>query len=179
MKSLVDDLLTLARADAGQLELKAGRVDLGTIAEESADLLQALATRRGVRLEVSAGPAELSGDPDRLAQVATNLVTNAILYNRAGGRVMVSIGSEGEEALLTVADTGVGIPESDLPLLFQRFYRADPARSREHGGSGLGLAICRSVVEAHTGSDRSRQPSRRRHHGHGRLLATRGDGGRS
>jgi heavy metal sensor kinase len=151
MKAMVDDLLTLARADAGQLELKAGRADLGTIAEESADLVQTLAARRGVRLEVTPGRSEVSGDPDRLAQVATNLITNAILYNRPGGRVMVSTATERDEAVFRVADTGIGIPEADLPLLFQRFYRADPARSREHGGSGLGLAICRSIVEAHGG----------------------------
>ncbi len=151
MKSLVDDLLTLARADAGRLELKAMRVDLAAIAEECAGLLETVAARRGIRVEVATTPAELSADPDRLAQVATNLIANAILHNRAGGRVTVSTTSEEFEVVLTVADTGVGISEVDLPLLFDRFYRVDPARSREHGGSGLGLAICRSIVEAHDG----------------------------
>jgi heavy metal sensor kinase len=151
MKALVEDLLTLARADAGQLDLEPVPVDLGSIAEECVDLLDALASRRGIRLDVSAGRAVVAGDADRLTQVATNLITNAILYNRLGGRVVVTAAAEGNEAVLTVADTGAGIPEEDLPLLFQRFYRADPARSRKHGGSGLGLAICRSIVEAHGG----------------------------
>ena len=151
MKSLVDDLLTLARADAGRLALKATRVDLGAIAEECAGLLETLAARRGIRVEVATAPAELSADPDRLAQVATNLIANAILHNRPGGRVKVSTASEESEVVLTVADTGVGISEVDLPLLFDRFYRVNSARSREHGGSGLGLAICRSIVEAHGG----------------------------
>ena len=151
MKAMVDDLLTLARADVGQLELKDEPVDLAAIAEETVEMLQTLADRRSVTIVFEGGPAVVAGDPGRLGQVAVNLLTNAILYNRPGGRVAVSTALKDGEAVLTVSDTGVGIPESDLPMLFQRFYRADPARSREHGGSGLGLAICRSIVEAHGG----------------------------
>ncbi len=151
MKAMVDDLLTLARADVGQLELKAEPVDLAAIAEESVEMLQTLADRRGVTILLEGDEAIVKGDSGRLGQVAVNLLTNAILYNRPGGRVAVSTALEDGEAVLIVTDTGVGILESDLPMLYQRFYRADPARSREHGGSGLGLAICRSIVEAHGG----------------------------
>ena len=175
MKAMVEDLLTLARADAGQLELKAGPVDLDAIAEECVELLDALADRRGVTLELSGGPSTAWGDPDGLGRVLTNLVTNAILYNRPGGRVVVTTALEGNEAVLTVSDTGAGIPEEDQPMLFRRFYRADPARSREHGGSGLGLAICRSIVEAPRGPDRRRQPAGGRDDG-GRPATSRGRG---
>src|SRR5262249_15999302 len=96
---------------------------------------------------VDAPPLETTGDVTRLAQVVTNLVTNAINYNHSGGSVTVTLAAEDHEAVLTVADTGCGIPEGDRPPIFERFYRVDKARSRELGGSGLGLAICKSIVE--------------------------------
>ena len=153
MKSLVDDLLTLARADSAKLavDLEREPIDLGRVASESARMLEAFADQHGVRLEVSPGPAWVTGEPARIAQLATNLITNAILYNRAGGRVTVSTEAAGSEVVLTVADTGIGIPELDLPLVFERFHRVDRARSRAQGGSGLGLAICQSIVQAHCG----------------------------
>ncbi|WP_165074644.1 sensor histidine kinase [Paludisphaera rhizosphaerae] len=151
MKRVVDDLLTLARADAGQLELKRERVDLAAVVEEAVELLDALAERRDVTVETAIEPVEVMGDADGLARVASNLLANAILYNRPGGRVLVTTTREGDEAVLAVIDTGVGISESDLASLFRRFHRADPARSGETGGSGLGLAICRGLVEAHGG----------------------------
>ena len=94
----------------------------------------------------------MKGDPERLGQVVTNLLSNAIQYNHPGGQVVVSVATDEQSVIIVVADTGVGIPESDLPLVFDRFHRVDAARSRESGGSGLGLAICRSIVEAHGGT---------------------------
>jgi signal transduction histidine kinase len=94
----------------------------------------------------------LQGDPERLGQVLTNLMSNAIQYNHPDGRVVVTVRSDTDSATVVVEDTGVGIPESDLPLVFDRFHRVDAARSRESGGSGLGLAICRSIVDAHGGT---------------------------
>ena len=91
------------------------------------------------------------GDDGRLTQVVTNLVSNAIQYNRPGGSVHVSLNAKDGWAELAVEDTGVGIPSEDCPHLFERFYRVDKARSRASGGQGLGLAICKSVVEAHSG----------------------------
>ena len=152
MKAVVEGLLTLARADAKDLEIRKERVDLGKIVEETASLLGSMAIERRVALTVSAEPVAVTGDPDRLRELVTNLLTNAIRYNREGGKVDVSLASEKEQAVLTVADTGIGIPEKDRPHLFERFYRVDKARSREAGGSGLGLAIAKWIVESHGGT---------------------------
>jgi two-component system OmpR family sensor kinase len=152
MKGLVEGLLTLARADAGRLEMNRQRLDLGTLVEESAVLVEPLAAKAGVRLSLASSPVAVAGDATRLTQVVTNLLTNAINYNRSGGSVSVTLEAAGQEAVLTVADTGCGIPEPDREHIFERFYRVDKARSRELGGSGLGLAICKSIVEAHGGA---------------------------
>ena len=152
MKSLVDDLLTLARADSGKLELRLEPIDLARITDGSVALLQPLAHERGVRILREISPAPLDGDPERLGQVITNLVSNAIQYTQPGGKVVISTRCDGSSATLSVEDTGVGIPERDLPLVFDRFHRVDSARSRGSGGSGLGLAICQSIVEAHGGA---------------------------
>jgi two-component system OmpR family sensor kinase len=152
MKGLVDGLLTLARADAGRLEMTRDQLDLGELVEESAALLAPLAAAAGVRVSLAAKPVAVTGDAGRLAQVVTNLLTNAIHYNRAGGSVMVKVDGTAREAVLTVGDTGCGIPQGDRQHIFERFYRVDKARSRELGGSGLGLAICKSIVEAHGGA---------------------------
>lgn len=151
-KSLVDALLVLARADAGKLDLKYERFDLSSAAEESVAMVALRAQERGVVLETDLQARELEADRTRILQLLTNLLINAIQYNRQGGRVVLTVAQEGTEAVLTVADTGVGIAVEDQPHLFERFFRADKARSREAGGSGLGLAICQSIVEAHHGS---------------------------
>jgi|GEM_PF-86516 len=152
MKCLVDDLLTLARADAGKLDLKQQKFNLGLLAQESVSLLQPLADQRSVELSVDAAEIFAVGDPRRIAQVATNLIGNAILYNRPGGRVHVAVGYENAHAVLCVTDNGVGISQADLDQVFERFYRVDKARSPNSGGSGLGLAICKSIVESLHGS---------------------------
>ena len=152
MKAVVEGLLTLARADAKELDLRKERVELGRLVEETASLLGPLALERKVSLTVSAEPVSVSGDPDRLREVVTNLITNAIRYNVQGGKVDVTLSGGKDGASLTFADTGIGIPEKDQPLLFERFYRVDKARSREAGGTGLGLAISKWIVEAHGGT---------------------------
>ncbi|MBI3865574.1 MAG: HAMP domain-containing protein [Planctomycetia bacterium] len=152
MKLLVEELLTLARSDAGRLQLESTPVDLRRIVEESIALLAPLADEHQVRLVVRTSEARVTGDAHRLAQVVTNLVTNAILYNRAEGEVTIVTAIDGPDAVLTVTDTGVGISQEDLPHLFERFYRVDRARTRERGGSGLGLAICQGIVAAHKGT---------------------------
>jgi signal transduction histidine kinase len=152
MKSLVEDLLVLARADAGKLELRMLPVDLGQIAEEATQMLRPIAEQRDVKLVLDCLPAECLGDADRLLQVTTNLISNAIQYNRSGGEVHVKTSVVGPHAVMEVRDTGVGIAAANLPHLFERFYRVDEARSRDSGGSGLGLAICQSILEAHRGS---------------------------
>ena len=152
MKAVVEGLLTLARADAKELEVQKERVDLGKVVEETASLLGPLAMERKVALTVSAEEAAVTGDPDRLREVVMNLVTNAIRYNREGGKVDVSLVIEKGDAVLSIADGGIGIPEKDQPHIFERFFRVDKARSREAGGNGLGLAITRWIVETHGGT---------------------------
>lgn len=152
MKAVVEGLLTLARADAGTLALRRERVDLQKLLEETAAMLGALALERRVAVTVSAEAVAVQGDADRLREAVTNLLSNAIRYNREGGRVEVTLQADRSEAVLAVSDTGVGIPEKDRPHIFERFYRADPARSREAGGTGLGLSITKWIVEAHGGT---------------------------
>ncbi|MCX5644371.1 MAG: ATP-binding protein [Phycisphaerae bacterium] len=147
----MDALLVLARADAGKLDLKYERFDLRNAAEESLAMVALRAQERGVVLETNLQAVELEADRTRILQLLTNLLVNAIQYNHPDGRVLLTVAHEGTEAVLTVADTGVGIAAEDQPHLFERFFRADKARSREAGGSGLGLAICQSIVEAHGG----------------------------
>ncbi|MGL4554185.1 MAG: sensor histidine kinase, partial [Gemmataceae bacterium] len=149
MAAVVADLLVLARADAARLELRRDPVALDRVVAEATELVGPLARERGVTVEVEASPVLVAGDAEALARVAGTLLSNAVAYNRAGGRVRVSLAREDGEAVLRVEDTGVGIAAEHLPRLFERFYRADPARSG--GGTGLGLAICRAMAEAHGG----------------------------
>jgi heavy metal sensor kinase len=153
MRSLVESLLVLARADAGRLEMAREPLDLAEVARESMTLLAPLAEAKQVRIEADLTPTCVRGDRTRLAQVVTNLVTNAIHYNRDAGHVRVTVAPDDVgHVTLAVADTGIGVAGEDQPHLFERFFRADPSRSRAAGGSGLGLAICKSVVEAHGGT---------------------------
>ncbi|HYU32812.1 MAG TPA: ATP-binding protein [Thermoanaerobaculia bacterium] len=155
MRSLVNDLLVLARADAGVLELEPQPFDLKSCIEECVTLVQPLAAERGlpIGLDLSEGAdVEWTGDLERTAQVITNLLTNAIRYNRPGGRVDVHLEAHPSEIVLTVADTGIGIPEDERARIFERFHRVDKVRSREMGGSGLGLAICKSLLAAQGGT---------------------------
>ena len=161
MKTLVEDLLTLARADSGKLELEAATVDLQSLAREAAAQLQPLAEQREVEVIVAGTPANCSADARRISQVLMNLISNAIHYNRPGGKVTITTAVDATavdttavdeaHAIVTIEDTGCGIPPAAIGHLFDRFYRVDEARSRQTGGSGLGLAICKSIVDAHQG----------------------------
>jgi two-component system heavy metal sensor histidine kinase CusS len=149
---LTDQLLTLAREDAGTLPPEREPVDLSALAAAVADNMLPLAEAKGLTLRVNGpGPAVVRGDATRLRQVFYNLLDNAIKYTPSGGSVEVSVEARAPGAVVTVRDTGVGIPPEHLPHVFDRFYRADKARSRAEGGSGLGLSIARSLVAAHAG----------------------------
>ncbi len=152
MTGLVDGLLTLARADAGRLDLQPKVIDLQPVVQESLTLLGPMAQARMVRLSAHLASANVAGDALCLGQVVTNLLSNAIQYNRPGGEVVVSLQAAAAAVSLSVRDTGCGIPPEDVPHIFERFYRVDKARSRSAGGNGLGLAICKSIVEAHGGT---------------------------
>lgn len=153
---LIDDLLLLARLDSGRMELNLQPVALRVSAQEALDDAALIARARDVRLENNVAEGVIaSADPDRLRQALTNLIDNAIKYGRAGGRVAVGgrIVDRGRVEI-SVADDGPGIPLEAKTRIFERFYRADKARSREQGGTGLGLAIVKNVVQAHGGDVR-------------------------
>ncbi len=152
MAALVEGLLTLARAEGSKLSAERRTVDLRQLVEEGLEQIRLLAQKRGLVVTSRLRPVRVAGDPLRLAQVVTNLLSNAVHYNRAGGEIHVELTASATEAVLSVRDTGCGIPEEDRPHIFERFYRVDKARSRASGGNGLGLAICKSVVEAHGGT---------------------------
>ena len=152
MKTLVEDLLTLARADAGKLVIERTQVDLQAIARETIALLEPLAVEREIAIAFAGSSAPCQGDARQLSQIIANLLSNAIHYNKRGGKVMVTTSLDGGQAVVEVRDTGCGIPADALPHIFDRFYRVDEARSRQTGGSGLGLAICKSIIDAHDGT---------------------------
>jgi len=155
MTELVDALLTLARADEGIAPLHREPVDLRGIVAEVQETGELLAEEAGVTMEVAtpAEPMVVSVDASRIRQLILNLVTNAVKYTPAGGSVRMQLGPANGRVTLSVADTGIGIAPGDLPHIFDRFWRADSARTRtgERPGSGLGLAICKWIAEAHGG----------------------------
>ena len=149
---LVGELLFVARVDAGGIELDRKPVALREVVAHSVEAAHPAAEEAGVRLEaeVDDGPV-IDGDSGRLGQALDNLLSNAIKFTPAGGQVSVHAGSAGEEALITVSDTGVGIPAADQDRLFERFFRASSARTGHTPGIGLGLVITRAIVESHGG----------------------------
>jgi two-component system, OmpR family, sensor kinase len=149
MRRLIESLLALARLDAGQEQMKRQDFDLSQTARDCVELVRPMADERGVKIISNLPPFKVSGDSERLAQVITNLLTNAIQYNLPDGEVRVKLESQNGMAVFTVSDTGQGISPEDLLRVFERFYRAD--KSRSTGGNGLGLAISKAVVEAHGG----------------------------
>lgn len=153
---LIDDLLLLARLDSGRIELRLEPVDLRTAAQEAIDDAAPIARTRRISLENGvAAEAAARADPQRLRQVLSNLIDNAIKYGREGGSVIVGGGPiDPLRVELTVRDDGPGIPAEAKARIFERFYRGDKARSREQGGTGLGLAIVKNVVQAHGGEVR-------------------------
>jgi heavy metal sensor kinase len=150
---LINDLLALARADEGHIQLDHDPVRLDLLAADIVDSLEPLAVERKITLcSQKLEPATVLGDAARLIQVIMSLVDNALTYTNAGGHVWVSVQVRDSLARLSVRDTGIGIAQKDIEHIFERFYRADPARSKAVGGTGLGLAIVDWVVEAHKGT---------------------------
>jgi signal transduction histidine kinase len=150
LSRIVSDLLDLSRLESGS-ELDE-EVALDAIVRDEGERFEESASEAGVGLSISAGHVpRVHGSGRDLALLVRNLVDNAIRYTRPGGRVDVELGLQDGQVVLTVDDTGLGIPARDLPRVFERFYRVDRARSRETGGTGLGLSIVRHVVENHGG----------------------------
>ena len=150
LSRLVADLLALARADAG-IGLRQEVVDLDSLVLEVFRSVRQRATGHTLALDPFE-PVSVSGDADRLQQLVVILIDNALKYTPAGGQVQVGLAQTDAAARITVTDTGIGIAAADLPQVFERFYRADPARSRDPGGTGLGLPIARWIAEQHGGT---------------------------
>ena len=150
---LTDDLLKLARIEAGKLEVEFFPVQLLEQIERCAEITLLKATRKQITLELNVPPGlpAVRGDASLLREVLQNLLDNAIQYTPEGGHIEVSATAGAREAMITVADTGIGIPLADQERIFERFYRVDAARSREAGGTGLGLSIAKHIAEAHGG----------------------------
>jgi len=153
LATMVDDLFELSRIHAGTLQLSYHQIDLDDLVSDVLASTEALARERGVRLDGRATrPLAVRADPRELSRALTNLLANAIRHTPPGGRVSVAARPDGEEALLTVADGCGGIPENDLPYVFDLAWRGTDARSpAPESGAGLGLAIVRGVVAAHQG----------------------------
>lgn len=151
MSRIVEQMLAFARADADFAPTHAEEIELETIVQESTEEAGAAARAAGVELSCSALPVRVRGDSTQLAEVFSNLISNAIRYNQSGGHVEVALHQINGSAVLTVTDDGAGIPEQALPFVFDRFFQVDPARSRKSGGAGLGLALAQRIVRAHGG----------------------------
>jgi two-component system phosphate regulon sensor histidine kinase PhoR len=150
---LVQKLVEQARAQSGDVPLKIERVDLESIVQPIVRSFGPQAEAKRVDLSVEEdGNPRVDVDRDRIAQVVVNLVDNALRYTQIGGTVTVKLSSDKDEALITVADSGIGIPFKDLPHIFERFYVVDRSRAREVSGAGLGLAIVKQIIDAHKGS---------------------------
>ncbi|MGE5407995.1 MAG: PAS domain S-box protein [Syntrophothermus sp.] len=149
---LVEDLLNVAQIEAGEFDFRKRPIDLGEVVAEAAENVRPDAEAAELTLVVATGgPLAVMGDPDRLAQVISNLLTNAVKFTPAGGRIEVDLRAVDAQARLTVEDSGPGIDESERPRLFERLYRGEEGRERQIAGAGLGLAISRAIVEAHSG----------------------------
>ena len=155
MGRLVTDLLDLARMEAGHITLYKETVPIVLVLERMTQKFMQVAKEKHVHLQFASDLSDdvmISLDEDRIEQVLTNLIDNAIRHTPQDGTVTVSLANELSYAKISVTDTGVGIPKEDLPYVFERFYKADKARTRSKGGTGLGLAITRNIVEAHGGN---------------------------
>ena len=154
---LVDDLMDVARISKGKLDLKRQVVGLGEVVSHAVEAVRSALADRGHELVVEppAVPVFLEADPTRLEQVLDNLLTNAIKYTEPGGRIVLSAGREGGEAVIRVADSGIGIPPEMLPRVFEMFAQVDGRSTRTQGGLGIGLGLVKGLVEMHGGTIRA------------------------
>jgi PAS domain S-box-containing protein len=153
LNRMIGDLLDVSRIVSGRMRLELRPVELATVIDSAIEVIRPAAEAKGVRLEASLErPAtEVAGDPDRLQQVMTNLLSNALKFTPNGGRIQVELHRVESHAEIVVKDTGIGIELDLLPYIFERFRQGDTSTARKHGGLGLGLAIARHIVELHGG----------------------------
>jgi heavy metal sensor kinase len=149
---IVDALFAISRIDAGEAQQERARFDLAPLAASTTEQMSLLAEDKGVSVACNIqGNVSVEGDRSRIKQVVVNLLDNAIKYTPSGGSINLNVHAFDSKAVIEVADTGIGIPASALPHIFERFFRVDKARSRDAGGAGLGLAIVKSICVAHGG----------------------------
>ena len=150
MCSIINRILVISRLDTKAIQFKPVRVDLTDVLADVIRLIEPSAQNKGVKMSLSGGSVTIRGDREGLTEAFTNIVENAVKYNRPEGRVDITVSSGHDTAVITVKDTGIGIPDDERDRIFDRFYRADSSRSVTVG-SGLGLSIVRSIVEEHGG----------------------------
>jgi heavy metal sensor kinase len=152
LAKIVDALFAISRLDAGEAQQERARFDLGALAAGTTEQMSLLAEDKGVSVICDVqGSVSVEGDQSRIKQVVVNLLDNAIKYTPLGGSINLRVHAIESKAVIEVTDTGIGIPASALPHIFERFFRVDKARSRDAGGAGLGLAIVKSICAAHGG----------------------------
>lgn len=155
LQHLVDDLFELAKMEEGKVTLTQEWIDLSQLAEQAVRRVELKAKEKGLllKLQLSGDAYMIRGDQKRMEQIIMNLLENAIRYTDEG-EIIVHMEFAADAATLIVEDTGIGIPEEELPYIFERFYRVEKSRSRQYGGSGLGLSIVKKLVELHGGKIR-------------------------
>jgi len=153
MTRIVKDLLTLSRLDYDRSKLNKTTFSLQNLVRDIVRKLSIDAKNHNneISFEQTNEIPPFFGDRDRLEQVMTNIISNAVKYTPGGGKITVNCGYQYTDAIITVTDTGIGIPKEDISRIFERFYRVDKARSRKFGGTGLGLAIAKEIIDAHSG----------------------------
>ncbi len=154
MVRLVDDLLDVSRITRGKLELRKERVELATIVQNAVEASRPLIDQQGHRLSITLPPTPiyLEADATRLAQVLQNLLNNAAKYSDKGGHIWLSAEQQTEELVIRVKDSGIGIPASHLPRIFEMFSQVDSALEKAQGGLGIGLSLVKGLVEMHGGT---------------------------
>jgi two-component system OmpR family sensor kinase len=153
MSKVLEDLFMLSKSDENQIALDCESVDLKSLIEEICRHAEIIASEKNIKIIIAyLEKIQVYGDPVRLRQMIWNVIVNGIKYTQPDGEVKISLQEKKDIALIIIQDNGIGISNSDLPLIFNRFYRVDKARSREEGGTGLGLSICKFIVDTHKGS---------------------------
>jgi heavy metal sensor kinase len=152
LQKIVEQLLALSKLDAGDFQMERSRLDLGRLVTSTAEQMRLLVEEKSIHLSYNMQPeVEVDGERSRLTQVIVNLLGNAISYTGEGGQIVLSVARRDDCAVFEISDNGIGISAEALPHVFDRFYRADKARSRDYGGSGLGLSIVKAICTAHGG----------------------------
>lgn len=153
MSRILEDLLILSKGDEGEISMEKEPVELENIVEEISRQGEILADEKNIKIVLAyMEPVTILGDAHRLKQMVWILLHNAVKFTPDGGEIKITLQDLDETVFLAIKDTGIGIPEPDLPKIFDRFYRVDKARSRKEGGSGLGLAICKHIIDRHHGT---------------------------